>query len=101
MYIIPNHWAVGWVESIYIHQSDTEHCAQADAMLADLDDYPVLSEDDWSALEDETAYSYWSRCSLSERVDWCRRYGVSIFAARRAHEIPDDDTGDLMRALAE
>ena len=95
-----NHWAVGWVENVYIHQSDDRALAIADGIAAGLDAYPVVSEDDWSELEYETAADYWSRMSVSERIEWCRESDVSIFAARRA-EIPDDPRGDLISRLAE
>lgn len=95
-----SHFAVGWVEAIYIHESDTRACEIANAALARLEDYPALNEDDWSTLEWERACEYWARASVRERARWCRRYRVSIFAARRS-EVPEDPTGELIGALAE
>lgn len=93
-----SHFLVGWVEAIYIHHSDIARCLLADGMLGDIDDYPILDESDYSDLECDRAFDYWSRCSLSERIDWCRRYGVSIFAARHTDDIR---SGELLSALAE
>lgn len=94
------HCLVGWVETIYVHESDTARLELADRLVGQLADYPILDEDDWSALEYERAADYWTRASLTERIDWCRRYDVSIFAARR-DELPDDPRGELIAALAE
>jgi hypothetical protein len=95
-----SHFAVGWVESIYVHQSDIAALATADRLLAKLDDYPVVHEDDWSELEYETAAEYWASMRVKERIEWCKRYDVSIFAAR--HDwVPDDPQGGLISALAE
>lgn len=51
------HWAVGWIEWIAVHESDTAACKKADDMLSELDAYPVLDEDhfcelEWSESED-------------------------------------------------
>jgi hypothetical protein len=94
-----SHFAVGWIETIYIHESDSHACQLADEALGRLEDYPVLDEDDWSTLEYETACEYWSHASVRERVEWCQRYGVSVFAARR-DEVPEDSRGELISALA-
>ncbi len=95
-----NHWAIGWIEAIYIHQSDTAALAIAERIANRLDDYPVVDEEDWSELEYETAANYWERMSVSERIDYCRDYGVSIFAARRA-DLPRDAAGELVPNLAD
>lgn len=89
-----SHWAVGWIEWIAIHKSDTEALEKAEAMLEKIDGYPVLSEDHWSELEWNEAQEYWTSLPLSERVDLCRDHGISIFAARH-NWIPQDDSGSL------
>lgn len=96
-----SHFAVGWIEGIYIHESDTARLETADRLLAKLEDYPIVSEEDYSALECDEAFAYWSGMSVRERVYWCQRYRVSIFAARRGDDIPDDPSGELLSALAE
>lgn len=93
-----SHWAVGWVEAIYVHESNTAACAMADETLTALEDYPVISDDDWSGLEYSEACEYWERMSVRDRIDYCRDYRVSIFAARRA-ELPEDPQGGLVEAL--
>jgi hypothetical protein len=95
-----SHWAVGWVEGIYIHESDTAACETADRALARLADYPILDDDDWGMLEFDRAAAYWARMSVRERIEWCRDYDVSIFAARR-DDVPEDPGGELIMRLAE
>lgn len=94
-----SHWAVGWVEAIYIHESNTTALGIADEARAAMDDYPVLDESDWSQLEWDEAAKYWASIRPCDRIDWCRRYDISIFAARR-DELPDDPGGELVSALA-
>jgi hypothetical protein len=82
-----SHWAVGWVEWIAIHQSDTAALAAADAQCGRLEDYPILDEMDWSEREWNAACETWERTGLRDRIEYCGRAGISIFAARRA-EVP-------------
>ena len=59
-----NHWAVGWVESLLIHESDQEHVDQGNEIRKSLDDYPVINEDHWCALEMDEQIESWN--------DWAR-----------------------------
>jgi len=95
-----SHWAVGWVETIYIHESDENALRAADKVRGRLEDYPVVNESDYSELEWEEAAEYWAQCSVRERARIIRdmNCGVSIFAARRAY-IPQDDNGRLYEYL--
>ena len=92
------HWAVGWVEWIAIHESDSVALTVADEIAAALTDYPVVSDDHFSQLEWDEVCAYWERMSVRDRVDYCSRAGLSIFAARRDH-LPADDTGALFELL--
>jgi hypothetical protein len=56
-----NHWACGWIAgyAVRVYRSDgtlTEAVRALYGVLERLDDYPVLNEDAWSALEDTEAY---------------------------------------------
>ena len=93
-----SHWAVGWVEWIAIHQADTKALAIADRQCERLANYPVLNEEDWSRREFEEQCETWENAGLQGRIDYCRRAGVSIFAARRS-ELPQDDNGALGELL--
>lgn len=50
-----SHWACGWVEVILVHESDEYHIDQANDMLAKLEQYPVLNDEDFDqkTFEDE------------------------------------------------
>ncbi len=41
------HWAFGWIETIYVHETDLEALHIADTALGDMAEYPVLDEDDF------------------------------------------------------
>jgi len=43
-----SHWAVGWVQWMGIHETDTELLMRADDIKAALADYPVYNEEDYS-----------------------------------------------------
>ena len=92
------HWAVGWVEWIAIHEADTAALAKADEQCGRLEDYPVLDEEDWSEREWNAQCETWEQASLRDRVEYCQRAGISVFAARRA-ELPQDDNGRLGELL--
>ena len=95
-----SHWAVGWVEWIAIHESDTDALEKADEMAGDLKDYGSLDDDRWSALEDEEAQELWEILRLGGRIEACRHCRISIFAARREHySEADDDMGSLSEYL--
>ncbi len=78
-----SHWAVGWVEWVAIHGSDTEAMKLADKLLTDLGNYPVLDEEHWSNLEYDQINNYWCQEPLKYRIQMCRNEGLSIFAARQ------------------
>ena len=48
-----SHFLCGWVEWIAIHESATQAIEKAERILAQLEDYPILDEADFSALEEE------------------------------------------------
>lgn len=95
-----SHWAVGWVEAIYIHESDTKALTVASELADRLADYPVVNEEDWSALEYEEAARYWESMGVKDRLRYCQKHRISVFAARRA-ELPDDPQGELLSDLAD
>lgn len=91
------HPLVGWVDTLRIRTDAPDHLLRtADEILAGLEDYPIVDEDDFSTLEYDEAATYWERCSVAERVDILQRHAgstgetpSSIFAARRP-ELPGD-----------
>jgi len=68
-----SHWAVGWIEWIAIHESDSKALAIADNLAADLESYPVLDDDHLSKLEAEEADKFWKDCfTPRERIQYIR-----------------------------
>ena len=93
-----HHWAVGWVETLRVAKRRADLCQVADDLLGQLDDYPVLDEDDFSRREWECAEDTWEHMTVADRVDAIHRShtrGVSVFAARRAEFPQGDDNGGL------
>jgi hypothetical protein len=89
-----SHWAVGWIEFIYLHQdAPPAILALADERLEDLTDYPVLDEDHWTEMEHAEAEDAWARLCVRDRVAVIieSKCGASIFAARRGTTPPDDN----------
>lgn len=95
-----SHCMVGWVEAIYIHESDTARLIEAYDILDKLDNYPVVDEEDWSDLQRQEAAQFWQVLSLRERIDVCERFDISPFAARRT-ELPEDPRGGLIDYLSD
>lgn len=70
-----SHWAVGWVEWIAIHESNTAAIAKAQELCERYNQYPALNEDDWSEREQEAANSVWADCfSWKERIAYMRKF---------------------------
>lgn len=85
------HWAVGWVEYLIINQSaPKELIDEAESINCALADYPVLSDEDYSEKQVQAMYDYWAEIRVGDRVDYCRDAGLSIFAARRDDDLPDE-----------
>ncbi len=57
-----SHWAVGWVEWIAIHESNTQALEKANAILEGLEDYPVVNDDYFSETEQIDAEETWKNC---------------------------------------
>lgn len=101
------HWAVGWVEWIAIHGSNTVALDAARELCKRANDYPVLDENDWSNREWNRANEYWESESVNGRLRWLKDYApeVPCFAAR--HDLStilhnyDRYTDRLYSALSE
>jgi hypothetical protein len=73
--VCENHWAVGWVEWIAIHQDDEKALTIADEIDAALSDYPVLDEEHFSQLEQEEADQVWANCyNEKDRIAYIRKF---------------------------
>ena len=86
------HWACGWWEIIAVKKG-TKEFEEAEKIEKELLDYPVVNEDHLSLLEFNEACECWKNASISERVEMCQKYRVSIFKARH-NEMPETPTGE-------
>ena len=76
------HWAVGWIENILVHESDTDAVTEAQSIVDDLAFYPVLDDEDYSQREHDATEKLWGLFGLDERIEYLKEAGASIFAAR-------------------
>lgn len=95
-----SHWAVGWVEYMMVRADAPDDIkTAAGEMICSLAEYPMLDERRYSDAQFEAVGDYWAQCSVSDRVDYLRDAGLSIFAARRDY-LPDNDSGSLYERLS-
>lgn len=70
-----SHWAVGWVEWIGVHQSDSVALRTADDIKGALEQYPVVDEFLFSEYEQTEANEVWLHCyRAAERVEYIRKH---------------------------
>ena len=96
------HWACGYYE-IIIAKPGTKAYKIVEKASEKMEDYPALDDFDWSNCEYEAAEECWTHLSIKDRMYYIKNHsrGVSIFAARRDYLPSEDETGDLIRVLAE
>lgn len=63
-----NHFACGWVEWIAIHLSSTSAIHFAELLEAKLENYPILSEMEYSQKQLEGYWETWKDCGHSEFI---------------------------------
>lgn len=69
------HWAVGWVEWIAIHDTDTAALTLCNNIMEGLSDYPVIDETHFSEIETEEANETWANCyRVSDRIKYIRQH---------------------------
>lgn len=70
-----SHWAVGWVEWVAVHESDSKSLEIASRLAGKVENYPILDEEDFSTLEQEDANEVWRNCySPTERIEYIRKH---------------------------
>lgn len=94
-----SHWAVGWCDTLLVHKdAPTQLIAEAERIVKQLRDYPVLDENLFSEMEETEANETWNYFSLRERIELCAEAGISIFHARHKY-YPWDDVGYIRERL--
>lgn len=96
------HWACGWIEHLMVHKGAMDATLkEADEIVAALGAYPILDEVRYSAAQDDAIYNWWEKSmSTRERIDDCKRVGVSIFHARPKRGIPEQIYDELREQFA-
>jgi hypothetical protein len=75
-----SHWAVGWVEWIAIHDTDTKTLKIADDAMGRLGDYPVLDDELFSRIEDDECSEVWLNCyDTKERANYLRKHVGKVY----------------------
>jgi len=87
-----NHWAVGWVEVIYVNSSNLDACTAADELLCALEDYAIVDESDLSELESEEQSNAWEHGLRSEFRTALGKRLVSEFESGRKSDQRDRET---------
>jgi len=79
-----NHFAYGWVEYILIKKnSSNELIEKAIDITAGLSNYLVYDDEDYSEKQNDAINEYWdNNFTLKEKIELCKKYNISIFAAR-------------------
>ena len=95
------HWAVGWVEYLCVRADAPDALlTEAGEIVCALADYPILSDDRYSAAQWDGMCNYWERASVADRVHELQRARMCIFAARR-DTLPEDPNGALFERLSQ
>lgn len=70
-----SHWAVGWIDYLLVNPACPEAIAEAERLLARLENYPILDEEDYSNEETAEANLVWLDCYRpAERVQYIREH---------------------------
>jgi hypothetical protein len=98
--VCENHFLVGWVEWIAVHESDTEALEQLIEIAERLEDYPILDEEAFSEEENEEALEVWQNCyNDRERIEYIRDHKFQ-FEFRDFAELRDCVRGDSFLGYA-
>lgn len=71
-----SHWAVGWVETLRVELSDKVAIKKACEILAALENYPVVDDDDYSELQYEYFYNYAKNAAPSVAAVLVKVFGL-------------------------
>lgn len=90
-----SHWAVGWIEGLFVHESDKVSLEIAEEISESLVQYPVLDGEHWYSLQYNEICEYWEHASLHERIEICKDAHTNILASRR--DYPSKKAFDYLR----
>lgn len=94
-----NHWAVGWLEHIFIDPTDIDAVRIGTEIQESLQDYPVLDEEDFSRREWEEweeSYNFNCRSDLINRIESLEQDAETFFFLDEEGNIELDDDQEAM-----
>jgi hypothetical protein len=90
--VTENHWAVGWVEWIAIHEDHVTALKLADRIMGRMESSCVIDEDLLSQYEDEECAEVWEKCySERERAQYIREH------VREVYPLPGETPYTMLR----
>ena len=92
-----NHWAVGWVEWIAIHESNKPAIAEACVIFDRFENHPVVNGDHWSKLEFDAFCEAWNSYGHREFIRELER--AELIAEGCLDDSTPDQTIELFEAL--
>lgn len=72
-----NHWMVGWVEAILIQKDAKDKIAIAEKLEAELEDYPILDDNDYMRREDEKFKDWYKTWGKGDAIEALKEEGVA------------------------
>ncbi len=84
-----SHWAVGYIEYMMLREDAPKELRDQIEEVMDYlrNCYPIFDEDHYSDACWESKCQFWDMMSVKERIYYCQKAGINIFAARRK-ELP-------------
>lgn len=94
-----SHWAVGWVEYLVVDPANSKRVRRAAKLIKQLENYPVLDEEDMSRREHEQFLESWDSWGRSDFMKaLCNRIRAD-YAGGIHDDFSDDDVIDAFQAL--
>ena len=98
--VCENHWAVGWVEWVAIHESNGPALREADRLAARVERYPVLNEEDRSNREWEDYEKGWGSYGFDGFIREIRdTFKLSLSTYWAMEEFDQDATREFFESL--
>ena len=85
-----SHWACGWLGYMLLREdAPIELINAAELVKENLDNYCIYNEDRYYDMRWEANSDLWKSLNIRDRVYYCQRAEISIFAARR-DDLPNE-----------
>jgi hypothetical protein len=95
------HWGPGWYEIIIINPKEERLVAEAEAMEASLDNYPVLNEEDLSKRENDAENDAWVSWGRSDFSSALKREVEHEWSGVTEHGFKPEEIDDAFHLLTD